>query len=70
MKLACPNCGSNVIYDIGTDRVHCEHCNSYTQIKDLNKNIKNDSTIDLKEHICVSCGAKIITYDGSVLSNY
>ena len=36
MKLACPYCGSNIIYVIGTEHVVCEHCGQKTNVSKIN----------------------------------
>ena len=36
MKLACPKCGSNIIYVIGTEEVVCEHCGQKTNVSKIN----------------------------------
>ena len=36
MKLACPNCGGNVIYVLGSDYVFCEYCNEKIKTSKIN----------------------------------
>ena len=55
MKMACPNCGGNIIYIFGSDHVFCEYCNEKVEVakvniseftkyvKEVNEKIKNES---------------------------
>ena len=55
MKMACPNCGGNIIYIFGSDHVFCEYCNEKVEVDkvniseftkyvdEVNEKIKNES---------------------------
>jgi len=68
MKLACINCGSNIVYKIGTGEVYCDHCKSTTLINDLYEQLDKQLEYDSNEYTCSSCGAKIITIDNSLVN--
>ncbi len=36
MKMECPNCGGNIIYVLGSDKVYCEHCNQKVEVSKIN----------------------------------
>lgn len=36
MKMACPNCGGNIIYIFGSDHVFCEYCNEKVEVEKVN----------------------------------
>lgn len=38
MKLACPNCGANISYVLGTNEVVCEHCGQRTSVSNVKIN--------------------------------
>ncbi len=57
MKIACPNCGADIIYDISKQKVHCDHCN-----QDFDASIMMEATKKYRRYIgytCSSCGAEL-----------
>ena len=36
MKMACPNCGGNIVYIINSEYVYCEHCGQKVEVSRVN----------------------------------
>ncbi len=57
MKIACPNCGADIVYDISKQKVHCDHCN-----QDFDPSIMIENTKKYRRYrgyTCSSCGAEL-----------
>lgn len=67
MKISCPRCGADVIYDPSEKQLFCEHCNTYSDIKRI-KNFKLDLNSTYDEFECSSCGAKLVTDKTTVIT--
>lgn len=70
----CPGCGSEMIYDAGTDRLKCPHCGQVRTISEIECMEVNGTAPELvgqetadnagdgaKEYKCPGCGASIVT---------
>lgn len=62
----CPNCNSNMKFDIMKQMLICESCNSEIDVEEFdNNNIEFEGRIEIEEDLqkmnCPSCGADIIT---------
>jgi len=70
----CPGCGSEMIYDAGTDRLICPHCGQTRAIDEVeaqeasgySTGLIGQETADnagdgMKEYKCPGCGASIVT---------
>lgn len=64
MKLACQNCGANIIFDVKTQKCYCEHCNTFINIDEI-------KSLDIisKEMTCSSCGAKLMLSENEIIVN-
>ena len=58
MKIACPNCGANVAFDVKKQKCYCEHCGKYCDIEKLEIDVNKLN--DYREYICDFCGEKIL----------
>ena len=68
MKISCPNCGSNIIYDVYKEKVYCETCNSFSPIFDVDIDKYYNKNTSLEEYSCSSCGAIIATENTSTVT--
>lgn len=64
--IACQNCGANVKFDIASQKMRCEYCDSYFDPYSFDK--KESDGIELKDFdatvfICPQCGGEILSTD-------
>ncbi len=61
----CPNCGSEMVYDADSGKLHCNSCGREDSIEDFpESNINREfSDTDGKEYNCQNCGAVLLTDD-------
>ena len=63
----CPSCGAELLFDIDSQMMICEHCKNSFEPSTLNDNTSNDaqtqSYYESYAYICPSCGADIETTD-------
>ena len=73
MKIACPRCGANVTFMPNSQKCYCEYCGSLVRTEEIENNIKQIHDIKNKdfydEYTCSTCGAKLITTDGMILTD-
>ena len=68
MKIACLNCGANLIFAPHNGQCYCHHCGNYSSIDILEKVMKLDDVI-YNHYICSSCGAELISDENTIISN-
>ena len=66
--LACQNCGANVKFDIASQQMRCEYCDSYFDPYSYDK--KETDGIEVKDFdatifICPQCGGEILSTDNT-----
>lgn len=74
----CPACGSELVYDGGTDTLKCAHCGHTVTVSELERKEKAGETTGLsgqetadnagnglKEYKCPACGANLVTDDNT-----
>lgn len=63
MKIACPNCGANIIFDVKTQQCYCGHCNTFIKTSEINNLEIN------REMACSSCGARLLLAETEIITN-
>lgn len=76
MKIMCPGCGANLIFIPNKQKCYCEYCGSFINIENLEKynnelykDVKQVKEDEYDQYSCVSCGAKLLVTDGSLLTD-
>lgn len=67
MKIACPNCGANIVFDVKKQKCYCEHCSAYTEVEKFKLDV--NESIYYNEHTCTSCGANLITTESDIITS-
>ncbi|MBQ8518523.1 MAG: hypothetical protein IJ455_02810 [Agathobacter sp.] len=65
---ACPNCGGNLKFDIRTQNLGCEHCQTQMDVysfEDKEPNAPSQSEYDVTVFTCPQCGGEILSTDTS-----
>ena len=68
MKIPCPKCGADIVYDVNKSKLYCDTCKSYSYVKefDIEKLYKYNDTYN--EYQCGSCGARLVTEKSTILT--
>ncbi len=65
--ISCPSCGGSLRFDIVSQKMLCDHCDSYFEVEQLSDDSNRDdsraSSFDCYVYLCPSCGAEIMTTD-------
>ena len=65
--ISCSSCGGSLRFDIGSQKMLCDHCDSYFEVEQLSDDSNRDdaraSSFDCYVYLCPSCGAEIMTTD-------
>ena len=67
MKICCPGCGSNIVFNPKTQKLACNHCKRISTINEVNI-IHLEDEPRYTECRCSSCGSKLITEDNSLIT--
>lgn len=63
----CPSCAAPLVFDIESQKMHCEYCENYYDVKNIRDSEKDDAKstqmYDTYVYVCPSCGAELITTD-------
>ncbi len=63
----CPSCGAGLHFDIASQQMHCDYCQSSFDPQHLYDNTNHDAKAERNfegySYICPSCGAELMTYD-------
>lgn len=65
---ACPNCGGNLKFDIKTQNLSCEHCQTQMDpysFEDKEKDAVEQTEYDVTIFTCPQCGGEILSTDTS-----
>lgn len=65
---ACPNCGGNLKFDIQTQQLGCEHCQTQLDpysFDDKEKETHEQTEYDVTIFTCPQCGGEILSTDNS-----
>lgn len=65
---ACPNCGGNLKFDIRTQQLGCEHCQTQMDVysfEDKDPAIEKQTEYDVTVFSCPQCGGEIVSTDTS-----
>lgn len=65
---ACPNCGGNLKFDIRTQQLGCEHCQTQMDpyaFEDKEKDAVEQKEFDVTIFTCPQCGGEILSTDTS-----
>lgn len=65
---ACPNCGGNLKFDIKTQQLGCEHCQTQMDpyaFEDKEKDAEEQKDFDVTIFTCPQCGGEILSTDTS-----
>lgn len=65
---ACPNCGGNLKFDISTQQLGCEHCQTQLDpysFEDKEKDAIEKEEFDVTIFTCPQCGGEILSTDTS-----
>ncbi len=65
---ACPNCGGNLKFDISTQQLGCEHCQTQMDpyaFEDKEKDAIETQEFDVTIFTCPQCGGEILSTDTS-----
>ena len=67
MKICCPGCGSNIVFNPKTQKLTCNHCKRISSINEVNI-VHLEDEPRYTECRCSSCGSKLITEDNSLIT--
>ena len=65
---ACPNCGANLKFDIRTQQLGCEHCQTQVDVysfEDKNPATEKQNEFEATVFSCPQCGGEILSSDTS-----
>ena len=68
MKIPCPKCGADIIYDVYTEQLYCDTCKCYSQLDEVNLAKIYEFNDTYNEYQCGSCGAKLVTERSTILT--
>lgn len=63
MKIACKNCGANVIFDPDNNNLYCNTCNTSMPMYEL-----NISDVKYDRYHCNSCGAELLVDENTLIT--
>lgn len=65
---ACPNCGGGLRFDIASQKLICDHCDSLTDPYSLaeKKDASTDTSFGVTVFTCPQCGGELYTTDESI----
>ncbi len=64
---SCKNCGGNIVFDIPSQKLKCEHCDALFDPYEVEKetDAENAQLFDAQVFTCPQCGAEILASDNS-----
>ena len=65
MKIACTNCGANVVFVPSSGMCHCHHCGKDIPVEEFPSQMEE---ISYDECTCSSCGAKLIVDETTAIT--
>lgn len=61
--IQCPSCGAGLRFDIESQKMVCDHCDSNYEVKDIRNSAKDDAKstdwFDTYIYVCPSCGGEL-----------
>ena len=66
---ACPNCGAGLRFDIDTQRLQCDYCNSSVDVTEYHyeKSAKANEDYDVTVFTCPACGGEIESTENEII---
>lgn len=64
----CPNCGGRLIFDISSQSMLCEHCNTHYNPYNLGEgnSAEESKEYDVTVFKCPQCGGEIMSTDNTI----
>ncbi len=63
----CPNCGSNLKFDIASQQLHCDSCSAFLDPYSVKKDSDAEETYESAVFLCPQCGGEMEALENSVV---
>ncbi|MBO4838172.1 MAG: hypothetical protein J5493_02245 [Lachnospiraceae bacterium] len=66
IAFTCPHCGGSIHYDISSQGVKCEYCDSLITLESYQEYLDKKNSYQATELTCPQCGAVTLSYDNTI----